>query len=327
MVLQNKVATSNATIYAGWKSVGSTNYIRTILVYRQTLPITYSNGWYQTLYDEYYYKYFVSGSNWNIPTTNSGYDVTYNTNINGTGSQVTTGTTVTSNTYFAYAQVNAKQFTITYHSNYGSDETKTQGVVYDTPLNIREGLSRPGYTFLGWGKSSIQTSPTYTAGQSVTNPFGASGGDLYAIWSANSYTVTVDGNGGGVDGWNSKTIRFDANYGTLPTVTKLGFTFTGWKNSESGEMIEATTKMTTAQDHRIVAQWSENTYTINFDNQYEKNLDYTTEYLIDATEHVTKPGYQLLYWTWIDEEGNVKLDEEGNILKFYEGESVTDFLL
>ena len=58
------------------------------------------------------------------------------------------------------------------------------------------GFTRPGYTFLGWSTNQNATSATYTNGQSVTD-LAQGGGSitLYAIWRANTVTVTFDRNG------------------------------------------------------------------------------------------------------------------------------------
>ena len=70
----------------------------------------------------------------------------------------------------------------------------------------------------------------------------------------NKYKITFDANGG-TGGWAK-----DMNYGatlTAPTVTKAGYTFTGW----SPEVPAAVP----AKDATYVAQWSPKSYTITFD--------------------------------------------------------------
>ena len=51
---------------------------------------------------------------------------------------------------------------------------------------------------------------------------------LHAIWEPNSYTVTFDPEGGSV-GTTSKQVTFNSTYGELPTPTREGYTFKGWR--------------------------------------------------------------------------------------------------
>ena len=61
---------------------------------------------------------------------------------------------------------------------------------------------------------------------------------IYANWTANNYLVTADANGGTIastTGWTgtgataTKTITYDSTYGTLPTPTRTGYDFAGWR--------------------------------------------------------------------------------------------------
>lgn len=53
---------------------------------------------------------------------------------------------------------------------------------------------------------------------------------LTANWTANTYTVTFNPNGGSVSP-TTKTVTYDSAYGDLPTPTKTGHTFKAWTNS------------------------------------------------------------------------------------------------
>lgn len=65
---------------------------------------------------------------------------------------------------------------------------------------------------------------------------------LTANWTANTYTVTANANGGTIpttSGWSvasgsktaTKTVTYDSTYGDLPTPTRPGYTFKAWTNS------------------------------------------------------------------------------------------------
>ena len=57
---------------------------------------------------------------------------------------------------------------------------------------------------------------------------------LYAQWTANTYTVTFDANGGETPVPASKVVTYDAAYGTLATTSRTGYTFAGWFTAASG---------------------------------------------------------------------------------------------
>ena len=66
-----------------------------------------------------------------------------------------------------------------------------------TKALMANGFTRSGYSFAGWATTNTGAK-AYDDGQSVTNLTDADGATvtLYAVWTANTYTVTYDGNGG-----------------------------------------------------------------------------------------------------------------------------------
>ena len=131
----------------------------------------------------------------------------------------------------------AKTITIQYNKNttdtvssmpsssttYTYSESGTTNLASNTP-------TRTGYTFLGWSTSSSATSASYAAGASWSRsniPNSGTTYTLYAVWRGN-VLVTFDPNGGSVSP-TSKYVAPNSTYGTLPTPTKSGKTFTGWE--------------------------------------------------------------------------------------------------
>ena len=78
-------------------------------------------------------------------------------------------------------------------------------------------------------------------------------------YSRPSYTVTFDPAGGGVSP-SQKTVKLGEKYGDLPTPTRAGYTFMGWKNGST--TVTTSTQNTTIGDHKLTAQWSANTIKI-----------------------------------------------------------------
>ena len=85
---------------------------------------------------------------------------------------------------------------ITYHSNFGSDQTRKSE---DKPINSLitvEGYgnlnlpSRTGYEFTGWNTAPNGSGTAYAAGD--TARLTAGGNDLYAQWEAKTYGYTVE---------------------------------------------------------------------------------------------------------------------------------------
>ena len=83
---------------------------------------------------------------------------------------------------------------ITYHSNFGNDQTRKSE---DKPINSLitvDGYgnlpSRTGYEFTGWNTASNGSGTAYAAG--ATARLTAGGNDLYAQWKARTYDYTVE---------------------------------------------------------------------------------------------------------------------------------------
>ena len=189
--------------------------------------------------------------------TRTGYSfVNWNTKADGSGTAYKAGGSYTANSNVTlYAYWKPWTYTIAFNLNGGegniSSQTKTQDV------NLTLSTSKPtrtGYSFVNWNTKADGSGTTYKAGGSYTANSGAT---LYAQWSANSYTVTFDVNGG-TTSTNSKSVIYDSTYGTLPIPTKSGYTFKGWYTSASeGTQITSSTKVSITSAQTLYAQWEE----------------------------------------------------------------------
>ena len=138
------------------------------------------------------------------------------------------------------AKWSANTYTVNYDANGGTGVMPSQIMVYGSTSNLSQNaFTRTGYTFAGWNTSSDGTGTNYTNGQSVSNLVSTNNGSitLYAKWTANTYTVTANANGGRIassTGWTgtgntaTKSVTYDNTYGTLPTVSRTGWTFAKW---------------------------------------------------------------------------------------------------
>ena len=144
--------------------------------------------------------------------------------------------------------------------------TKNQLIYLGPNYNDLSGAKplKTGYTFTGW----------YTAATGGTKVHGADGKcvnegayfkngyyqkaaalTLYAQWKANSYTVTLNANGGSCDKKNI-SVTYDSKYGTIPMPTRKGYTFTGWYTAATGgTKVTADTKVAITANQTLYAQW------------------------------------------------------------------------
>jgi uncharacterized repeat protein (TIGR02543 family) len=178
----------------------------------------------------------------------------------GAGTQVTVATAVTTaSDHTLYAKWAANTYTVAYNGNGSTDgSTANSNHTYDTAQALNaNGYSRMGYTFTGWATSS-SGAVAYNSEQSVVNLASAQGATvtLYAKWTANTYTVLFDAQGGTVTPL-SKTATYNSAYGTLPTPTRDGLYFVGWWTGPdgSGLRVRGATVVATASDHTLYAKW------------------------------------------------------------------------
>ncbi len=164
---------------------------------------------------------------------------------------------------------NETDYTLSYNANGGSGAPSSQtgtGVgSYTFPISNAK-PTRSGYTFLGWSLSSTATSASYQPGGSITL---TASDILYAVWKANTYTVSYNANGGsGAPSNQTKT------YGVTLTLsntkpTRTGYTFSAWNTAQngSGTSYAPGGSYTANAAVTLYAQWTANTYAVTFDAQ------------------------------------------------------------
>ncbi len=210
-----------------------------------------------------------------MPTaTRDGYtfDGWYNNN-----KKYESGTWSVANNITLTAKWSIVKYNIKYTLNNGINNAQnpTQYTTEDT-ITLKD-PTRTGYAFLGW---TTETVITPTKGLQIVK--GSIGEKSFtANWQANEYTITFDANLGACD-ISSKKVTFDSDF-TLPTPTRIGYTFAGWKYNN--QIISAGT-WTTAQNCTFVATWTANTNTPYTVNHYLQNIE-NNEYTLDAPQNLT----------------------------------------
>jgi uncharacterized repeat protein (TIGR02543 family) len=181
------------------------------------------------------------------------------------------------------AQWTINQYTVSFNSNGGSAVSPiTQN--YNTSVAQPAAPTKTGNTFGGWYTDAGLTNP-------VSWPYtlGAANVTFYAKWTVNSYNLTFDANGG-TGGTGPTATQYGAAI-SAPTVTRTGYTFTGWSPAVATTMPAADTTYT--------AQWSIIAYTIYFDEAGGSAVaDITQDYgtAVTAPADPTKTGYTFLGW-------------------------------
>lgn len=204
--------------------------------------------------------------------------------------------------YYSSSIKSGFQITYVYNNGYG---TSTQ-IFYSASPNPTITLPSPtksGHLFNGWFDSEFGGTFIGNAGGSYTPP--NTNIALYAQWTANSYTLTYDANGGSVSP-STKDILYGEEYGTLPTPSKPGNTFIGWYTDLSYTyQILSSSIYEEGDDSRIYAKWQGNSYVLtlypNFplggklDGFYsQNNINYGSAY--GELPILTREGYSFDGW-------------------------------
>ena len=151
----------------------------------------------------------------------------------------------------------ASSYTVTFDANGGSCATASKTYASGATLGTLPTPTRAGYTFAGWFTAA-------DGGTRVTETTAVTGdATYYAHWTANTYTVTFDANGGTASE-SSRTKAYGSTLGTLPTATRTGYTLVGWYTAKSGGTeAMSSTKVTGAVMY--YARWTAVSYTVTLD--------------------------------------------------------------
>ena len=182
--------------------------------------------------------------------------------------------------------------------NKGNDIMPNQHFTYDTAQNLTTNTrTKAGYTFTGWNTNADGSGTSYTDGQSVNNLTTENNGtvNLYAQWTANSYNVKFNANGG--TGTMSDQ-EFD--YGTAQNLTanaftRTGYTFTGWNTAADGSGTgytdgQSVSNLTDHGEITLYAQWTPDEYTITLNNQSATSAGTTQIYETYGTKFSLTSG-------------------------------------
>ena len=112
--------------------------------------------------------------------------------------------------------------------------------------------------------------------------------------NANNGTIAVTSGWTGSGASASKNVTYGEEYGTLPTITRKGFTLNDWWTTDSGgTKITTTTKVSTGSNHSIYPHWKANPITL--ENQTLTSGVYGTAYTSNAFNAATNGTDNYVY--------------------------------
>ena len=159
-----------------------------------------------------------------------------------------------------------RTYTMTIHRSYSVplyikdpyDDVCATSSAYTYYDEITPNRSFTGYTVNAWTCSDPNWSANGTVMGSAT---------FTPVCRANSYTVTLNANGGTLSGNNTKSVTYDSLY-SLGVPSRTGYTFTGW--TLSGDQVtnaygSSLSVWNDTCDQTVVASWEVIVYTVNYD--------------------------------------------------------------
>jgi uncharacterized repeat protein (TIGR02543 family) len=277
------LVTYNATTNGGTTATASATYNKPTAL---TLPTATKTG------------YIFSG--W--------YDASSSGNlIGGAGASYTPTAAIT-----LYAQFSGIKYTISYNGNGNGAGTvpatgtfETGGSAY-TILGSTNAPTRVGYTFDGWYTTSTGSGGTgFAAGASYSTTANLS---LFAKWTAKTHTVTYALDSGSSSASTTQlTGKVVGNTVTLPaanTMSKTGYTFTGWSDGTSAYAGGATwTVPASDSDFTLTAQWTVVTLSYSYDTNGGGTAPaggtktYGQTLVLDTAASLSKTGYTFAGWS------------------------------
>jgi len=228
---------------------------------------------------------YYTFKNWNTKADGSG--ISYSNSQSVSNLTASQGATIT-----LYAQWTRSGSLVTF-LDWNGTALKTQVVSVGASATPPSNPARTGYTFTGWDKSpsNIQDHTTITAQYSI-----------------NSHTLTLNGNGGTVDGSLSKAenITYQDSFDQQlkdgrDVAVQTGYTFDRWYSEESGgSAYTYSGNVMPAAAVTVYAHWIPNTYEVRFDPDHSRwNGGIFQEEHVFDTKLGTLPAPEIYGWEFL----------------------------
>lgn len=227
--------------------------------------------------------------------------------------------TMPSRNLILYAHWQINTYVVTFDLNGGdSVAIDQQDVIFnDLVIEPQTEPSRIGYTFLEWGTTADTDSSTWSFN---TNRMPAKNITLYAQWQINTYTVDFNLNGGDSELIEAQVIDYNNLVLKPDNPSRIGHTFTNWSILIDDVYVtwDFENDRVPANDITLHAQWTINSYTLDFDLNGGENdaIDAQTivfnELANEPEVIMVREGYTFTGWSFLDDSNFVNWDFMSN---------------
>ncbi|MEG0503708.1 MAG: InlB B-repeat-containing protein, partial [Raoultibacter sp.] len=232
------------------------------------------------------------------------------------GAQVTS--LVASGETTLYAKWTPNDYNVIFNLDGGTGVTSPIKASYGSKLTKPSpDPTKQGYTFNNWYKNEAKTVlwnfATDTVGLTTT---------IYAKFTANTYSVRFDSNGGTGTVMQDQTFTYDTPAKALSqnTYTKQGYLFAGWSKTKGGAKDYADTEkvrnLALSGTLTLYAVWTPITYSVHFNSsEGEGSMDTQTGFTYDTPKALSpnrfsKKGHTFTGWATTASDPFVYKDQE-----------------
>lgn len=227
----------------------------------------------------------------------------------------------------------ANTYNVTFDLKGGAGGDGNVQATYDGAMPAITVPARAGYQFAGYYDQAEGGTKYYNAdGSSAINWNKAGDTTLYARWTANSYQVIFNTNGGSGSMDAEEFAYGEAKQLSTNSFTKTGYAFVGWTTGEiAGDVIytdgASVSNLTTEQGGivNLYAVWKPIAYTVVFNSNgaegsmADQQMTYDTEAALSLIGY-TKTGYHFLGWAKTSNAKTGELDNLEQVMNLAEKE-------
>ena len=191
-----------------------------------------------------------------------------------------------------YAIYTLNTYAVSFNSNGGSS-VSSQSVNYNSTVSIPSTPTKTGYTFEAWYEDSTLTTAFDFSMSRIT-----AARTLYANWTINSYTLTLNSHGGTF--LSSQTKHYNQTFSQPTSPTRSGYVFDGWYTDDGTFAQSYDFSTLVSSNLTLYAKWL---ITVSYDMNYlgvpapgSSLVEYGLTYSNLKSVGNVRPGYTLLGW-------------------------------
>ena len=143
-------------------------------------------------------------------------------------------------------------------------------VLANTEVTFTAKDAKTGYTWKGWYSDNIGSGTALSANKQYTTTITANT-TIYAVYTANTYTVDLDQTGATKEGTKQVTATYGSAMPSATMPTRVGYTFGGYWTEKEGKGTKyynvngtSAKKWDQTSDDILYAHWEEAQYTVTF---------------------------------------------------------------